>query len=143
MVTRLAATEDSWGAVARYETAQVKAVIALAENRPEDALANLERNRNLGVLAGGYFELDLREMTARALAASGRTIEAERTLLDLLSVFPGHAEGRFHLARLYEQMGRPAAAATQYRLFLDAWKGADPGLDVEIEARNRLAALGQ
>ncbi len=143
MLVSLEATEESWGAVARCAIAQVSAVIALAENRPEEALAFLERNRSMGVLAGGYYELDQRKMMALALAASGRTAEAENTWLDLLKVFPGHAIARYHLAQLYEQLNQPSRAATQYQLFLEAWKDADPGLDVVKNAQQRLAALGQ
>ena len=135
---RLRATEPGWGGVARYQATLVDAKINLAAGRTDDALADLERLRSYGVPDGGYFDIELREIEARALAMAGRPAEAERVLLDLLGVYRGHALAHLDLGRLYEAGGRYADAARECRAFLEAWSKADPELPQLEEARARL-----
>ncbi len=49
-------------------------------------------------------------------------------------------EPRFVLetARLLEKSGDRAAAAAEYRRFLDLWKDADPGLPEVAEAKKKI-----
>ncbi len=49
---------------------------------------------------------------------------------------------QFRLARVYERLGDTGRARRWYGRFLDDWKDADPDIPEVIEARKRLAALG-
>lgn len=131
-----------------------RAALDLAEGRPAEAAAFLERplNEAVGNLVACRFCPEL--MMARALDQSGRVEEAipwyeryvagrnligwDRRLNVVL-----HVPARERLARLYEQSGRGADAAAQYREILRIWRDAGPTLRPRIEAaRAALTRVG-
>ncbi len=141
-VQKLHDTEGGWGGVALSEAFKLTAEIALAEDRPADALAALREMARYGLPDGGLWDLEYRGIRARALRLAGRRDEAVQAWRDLLHVYGSHALAHYELGRLYEQMKRPAAARREYTALLAAWAHADDGLPEPAEARRRLAALG-
>ncbi len=133
--------ENRSGAKARSLALKVEAEIALAENRPEDALDALQEMRRQGVIFGGFYDIGHREATARAFRMAHQLDEAARTLQELTRIYGGHALGRYELGQVYEEMSRPADAEREFAKFLDMWSKADEGLPQLADARQRLIAL--
>ena len=141
MIQKLLATEDSWGGVALSEVLKITAKIALAENQPEIALQKLAEAVKFGLPDGGIFDQAYREDQAHAHRLAGRYDEAVRILQDLIAIYGGHALAHYQLGQIFEEMGRPTDAESEYNKFLVAWSSADPGLPELVDAKLRLAAL--
>ncbi|MFQ5512647.1 MAG: protein kinase [Candidatus Krumholzibacteriia bacterium] len=133
--------ERDAGAKARSLALRIDAEIALAEKRPEDALAALGEMKRRGVIFGGLYDIGHRESTARALQMAGRPAEAAETLEELVRVYGGHALGYYQLGHVYEDMGRVEDAEKDYARFLDMWSGADDGIPQWVAGRERLRGL--
>jgi tetratricopeptide (TPR) repeat protein len=133
--------EENVGGIAPYTAHDIAARIALAEGKPDTALAALREMAPLGVLPGAIYNIEYRECLALAHRMGGRLSEAARVLEELLRIYGGHALSRYELGQVYEEMGRRAEAADQYAAFLDAWSAADEGLPQVDDARRRLSAL--
>jgi tetratricopeptide (TPR) repeat protein len=125
--------KDWFGVFVRYVPHLLAARLALAEGRPESALAHLD---SLDVACTQKWET-----RARAYRAMNRLPEAAAVLEDLLRINSGRFIARYALGQIYEEMGRRADAARQYEIFLKAWENADPGWPQVEDARRRLAAL--
>jgi tetratricopeptide (TPR) repeat protein len=128
--------------------------IALADGKPQDAIAEFRRS-DVGYDGGPANEcapclpFDL----ARAYDAAGKRDSAafffEKYLAtpywDKMSVGmdPMRVPAiRERLGQLYESMGKTDKAVENYRAFIDLWKNADPDLQPRVaDARKRLAAL--
>jgi serine/threonine protein kinase/tetratricopeptide (TPR) repeat protein len=85
---------------------------------------------------------------ARALYASGDLDNARKEYEKITLLTTGryrhgdiYAKAFYMLGKIAEQQGDKARAITNYRKFLDLWKGADPGLPEVPDARARLARL--
>ena len=52
-----------------------------------------------------------------------------------------HVKLHYQLGRAYELSNWNERAAEQYRIFLDIWKDADPGIEEIADARERLKRL--
>ncbi len=119
----------------------VKARMALAEGRPDEALEALSEMGRYG----GYWETWIfilwKETAARAFVMAGRLEEAAVTHRELLSIYGGHALSHYELGTIYEEMKRPVEAKKEYAKFLEMWSEADEGLPQLVDARKRLAAL--
>lgn len=114
---------------------------ALAAGKPKEAVTAL--HTSLG------FRPDVREnqlALARALAASGRVIEAENYFLNLWQTQPGDGGINLELARLVRQQGRPFDAIQYYRAAVfGTWNGDGPARrrDIRLELSSYLVELGQ
>jgi len=126
---------------ARVGALKATAEIALAENRPDDALAVLDSLMLDGLSPLSMLTIEHLETVARAHLMSGRPEEAARVHREIVRVYGGHALSHYDLGKIYEEMGRPADAADQYAVFLEMWSEADEGLPQIGDARTRLAAL--
>jgi len=135
--------------------------IALAENRPTDAIIEFRRGdvlpdgpamscaiclpANLGRAFDAAHQAD------SAIASYRRFLNTpyiERMDVPLFAEFPDPVDPVFRagihrrLAELYEAKGDTAKAVEQYRAFIELWKNADPELQPRVaEARRRLAQL--
>jgi serine/threonine protein kinase/predicted Zn-dependent protease len=144
----------SWTAQERRMVKIVQAEILLAEGKAGEAIAAMEKEFLLAVPGMNPPELIQHNMPfeqdvlARAYQKVGdldKAIEVYRKLL----TFDAAGQDRriripvyhYRLARLYEENGLKDKADGQYRIFLDLWKDADPGLPEPPDAKKRLAAL--
>jgi tetratricopeptide (TPR) repeat protein len=139
-VDRLLAAEPDYGGVVRFDALKVTAEIALAENRPNAALAALADMARHGISDGGLVDLEYREARARAHLLAGDTATAETVLRDLLRVYRSRATAHLALAEILGADGRHDEAARELAAFEKLWADADPGLEASARAR-RLAGL--
>ena len=72
-----------------------------------------------------------------ALARSGRTAEAEETLLSARRRFPGDPDVLYQLGTVYERMGNREKCAEAYAAFLSSSGGARPGAEARVRERLR------
>ena len=120
-----------------------KGFLAYYERRYDDAIASFEATIKSQRNVRSAFYL------AQACLQRGRqdkaVVELERALTHMdLSRANQPYEGIcciYLLGRAYEQSGWKDKAAQQYRIFLDLWKNADPGIKEIDDARERLAKL--
>ncbi|MGE5801707.1 MAG: protein kinase domain-containing protein [Gemmatimonadota bacterium] len=125
----------------------VRAAIALSEQRPADALYQLQATTpyDVGfaaVLAPLYLRAQAYLMNG---AASLATAEFQR-LLDHRGTSPFspfHAVAPLGLARARVAAGDLAGARRAYERFFESWKDADPDVPVLVHARDEYRRLGQ
>jgi len=149
------ADTPSWAAQAQRVGTIARAEILLAEGKVGEAIAVMEKelvltipginNRPLYTQHNMPIEQDV---LARAYRKTGDTDKAIEAYLKLLTFDPASQDRRmripvYHcrLARLYEEKGEKDKAVVQYRIFLDLWKDADPGIPEFEDAKKRLAGL--
>jgi tetratricopeptide (TPR) repeat protein len=128
--------KDTDGFRIRYVPLSVAASLALAEGRPDSALAKLAKLEE----SDGLRATEL-ETRVRALRMLGRLPEAAAAVEWLLKRNGCRFIARYQLGQIYEEMGRKPDAAREYEVFLRAWANADPGWPQVEDARRRLAAL--
>jgi tetratricopeptide (TPR) repeat protein len=133
----------------------LRAEILLAEGKAGEAITVMEKELVLTVPGIQYRPMYVRhnlpieqDVLARAYRETGNIDKAIETYLKLLTFDPASQDRRMHipiyhcrLARLYEEKGEKGKAAAQYRVFLDLWKDADPGIPEFEDAKKRLAVL--
>jgi serine/threonine protein kinase/tetratricopeptide (TPR) repeat protein len=134
--------------------ALLDAEILLAEGRPNDAIRRIAGDFKLRVPSAGpelfYMNAPFtQDVLPRAYAAKGDLDRAIGEYKKLLSFDPVSKDRRlknpryeYRLAKLLEKSGNRAEAVDHYRMFLQYWKDADPGLPELIDAKARAAALG-
>jgi tetratricopeptide (TPR) repeat protein len=88
------------------------------------------------------------DVLARAYRMNGDTDKAIDEYLKLITFDPESRDRRmripvyhYRLGRLYEEKGLIKKAEEQYRIFLDLWKEADPGIPELEDAKKRLGSL--
>lgn len=105
---------------------------ALKSGHPEQAIDALRSS--LGYIPSRDTEIDL----ATALAAAGKTQEAEVYFTTLWESAPGDGTINLQLARLYAKQGKEALALQHYQLALDGtWSGN--GYNLRREVRLEMA----
>ena len=135
--------------------------IALAENKPVDAIAEFRRGDVLPDGPANECTICLTINLARSFDAARQSDSAivmyerylstpmfERIDVPLFSEFADPLDPVFlpgvhrRLGELYEAKGDATKAAEHYRAFIDLWKNADPELQPRVaEAKQRLAKL--
>ncbi|MFZ2055751.1 MAG: tetratricopeptide repeat protein [Candidatus Aminicenantales bacterium] len=148
------ADSPSWASLQRIGTI-VRAEILLAEGKAGEAITVMEKEFVLTIprinirLEYSWQNIPIeQDVLARAYQKTGNIDKAIEAYLKLLTFDPAGQDRRmripvYHcrLARLYEEKGEKDKAAAQYRIFLDLWKDADPGIPEFEDARKRLAGL--
>jgi tetratricopeptide (TPR) repeat protein/tRNA A-37 threonylcarbamoyl transferase component Bud32 len=135
--------------------------IALAENKPADAIAEFRRGDVLpdgpadacivcifAYLGRAFDAAQQRDSAITMYERFLKTPYGERLDVPLFQEFPEPVDPIFRaathrrLAELYEAKGDTAKAVEQYRTFVDLWKNADPELQPRVaEAKRRIAQL--
>jgi tetratricopeptide (TPR) repeat protein len=141
---------------ARSNSILIRAEVLLAAGRYNDAITLAADSLRMQIprMAGEApvlihnFPLD-GDVLARAYVARGDLDSAAAEYHRLIEFDPDSNNRRlrnpvycYRLGKVYEDLGRPADAAGQYRHFLEYWRAADEDLDEYVDARKRLQALG-
>ncbi len=121
---------------------RIRAVLALEQGKPLDAIAALE-------LARPYEMRDYKILSLRAQAyfQSGQPLKAideykailANPGIDPTSIF--YPLAYLGMARSYAALGNTGASRAQYEAFLGAWKNADPDLPILKRANTELSKL--
>jgi tetratricopeptide (TPR) repeat protein len=122
-----------------------KAMLALAENRPQDAavLFGEADKTDFGPEQLGPWRAQAFDLSSQADSA---IVEFEKYVAYRDPLYTLHrdflAGSHKRLGELYDAKGNTAKAAEHYQQFVDLWKDADPELQPKVrEARARLDAL--
>jgi len=119
-----------------------RALLALKNHKPEDALRMLEPARVYQLR-----DFTVPSVRAEAETAAGRLDDAVadyRLILDNQGVdpiSPLYSIAHLRLARVLVAQKRTAEARTQYQAFFDAWKNADSDLAMLADAKREFARL--
>jgi tetratricopeptide (TPR) repeat protein len=146
LLARLDALVDSTGLHPSGAEAHVRAVIALQENRPEDALEHLRGARRD---AFGLLREDARLMLGDTYAALGRWPEAAANYDTLTRSFRVNFmdQGLYaslrplaheRAASAYLTLKDTTAALKHLNEFVEFWQNADPELQPRVESARRL-----
>ncbi|HWA15711.1 MAG TPA: hypothetical protein VG817_04715, partial [Gemmatimonadales bacterium] len=123
-----------------------RALIALAENRPADAVVEIRRRQATGTVFDGNYELGLafekQGMTDSAIVhyekAAARVGGLTRPIQDGRELAPSLRR----VGELYEAKGDKAKALDAYGRLVSLWKNADPVLQPQVrEVKERMAKL--
>jgi serine/threonine protein kinase/tetratricopeptide (TPR) repeat protein len=122
-----------------------RAFIEMVRGNADAAISYFEKARDIDPTP--YFHNDIRR--GQAYLEADRLAEAVAILEGALSRYDEDRASnpafsvrtRYFLGRAYEESGWRDKAVEQYRVLLDTWKDADPGIPVVEETRRRLAGL--
>ncbi|MEP6574481.1 MAG: protein kinase [Gemmatimonadota bacterium] len=121
--------------------------LALAENRPKDAIAEFEEIRRKGQRAEwGQWEtgvaFERANLPDSAIAHYELAASPAGSGFKIVERQWAQAPSLKRLGELYEQRGDKAKSIENYSAFIDIWKDADPVLQPAVrEAKDRLAKL--
>jgi len=122
---------------------QSRAALDLADHKPTDALAELEKAKAYDLVSPGAYlrglaYLDLHD-AGNAIIAFNRATQYRGAMVgQAIQTYPQSLLG---LARAYAMQGDKVRAKETYQKFLDLWKNADPDLPQLIAAKKESAAL--
>ena len=120
-----------------------RALLDLADRRPADAIAELEKAKAYDLASTGAY---LRGIAYLAAHDAGNAIIALQSATDqrgaaLAQGYQTFPQAQLGLARAYVMTGDKAKARAAYQAFFDQWKNADPDLPQLIAAKKEFAAL--
>jgi serine/threonine protein kinase/tetratricopeptide (TPR) repeat protein len=122
---------------------QTRALLDLAEHKPADARAELEKSKaydlaSPGAYLRGLAYLDLHDAPNAVVAFQRATQYRGAIVPQGFQVYPQSVLG---LARAYAMQGDKTHAREAYQKFFDMWKSADPDLPQLVVAKKEFAAL--
>ena len=122
---------------------QARAALDLADHKPADALAELEKAKAYDLVSPGAYLRGLAYLDqhdgANAVTAFQRATQYRGAMVGQgIQTYPQSLLG---LARAYAMQGDKAKAKETYQKFFDLWKNADPDLPQLIAAKKEFAAL--
>jgi serine/threonine-protein kinase len=125
---------------------RARGYLALADERPGEAIASFRAIREAGCAVCGDWDLGLAYeragMADSALAAFTRAAAPEGTGWSTVERAWGLAPSLKRLGELYEARGDRERASEAYRRFLELWRDPDPVLQATVrEVQSRLARL--
>ena len=121
---------------------RLRAEVAVADGRPEAALAELEAMPGfLSACGRSGMHHGAQQLAARVYVGLGRLDDAIASQVTFVARNRALGEGFLELGRLYEVGGYPDEAAAAYRDALAVWREADPDFALAEQARGRLEAL--
>jgi eukaryotic-like serine/threonine-protein kinase len=122
---------------------QTLALIALDENKPDEALHELEINRPYDLAGPGAY------LRGLAYLQAGQSVDAIKAFQQalkyrgapLLQTFQNYPQAELGLARAYVKAGNKDEAKKAYQSLFTTWKNADQDLPQLVEAKKEFAAL--
>jgi serine/threonine-protein kinase len=125
---------------------RARGYLALADERPGEAIASFQAIREAGCAVCGDWDLGLAYeragMADSALAAFTRAAAPEGTGWSTMERAWGLGPSLKRLGELYEARGDRARASEAYRRFVELWRESDPVLQATVrEVQARLARL--
>jgi tetratricopeptide (TPR) repeat protein len=122
-----------------------KAFVALAEGRPEEAVATAKPSRPYDSLYPGSYVQGLAYLqlhdAGQAVSAFQSAIKLKGGTLTQGASWPTYAQAQLGLARAYAMGGDKANAKKAYQDFFATWKDADADLPMLVAAKKEFAAL--
>jgi eukaryotic-like serine/threonine-protein kinase len=120
-----------------------RALLDLAEHKPADAIAELEKAKaydlaSPGAYLRGLAYLDLHDAPNAVTAFQQATHYRGAALAGAFQTYP---QAQLGLARAYAMEGDKDHAKAAYQAFFDLWKNTDPDLPQLIAAKKDFAAL--
>jgi eukaryotic-like serine/threonine-protein kinase len=120
-----------------------RALLDLAEHKPADALAELEKAKAYDLASPGAHLRGLAYLQAHdasnAVTAFQQATQYRGATLTL--AYQNFPQAQLGLARAYAMQGDKAHARAAYQAFFDTWKNADQDLPQLIAAKKEFAAL--
>jgi len=104
----------------------------------KQALSDCDGFPQLFMLGVAYFEAGRYAEAIEQFEKSSKSYNSPRAYWSTWSV-----KTHYYLGLIYEELGQPKQAITQYRQFIEIWKNADPGIASLEDAKSRLARLGE
>lgn len=122
---------------------QTRALIALSENKPAEALHELEINRPYDLISPGAY------LRGLAYLQAGQSVDAIKSFqqalkyrgCSILNLYQNYPQAQLGLARAYVKAGNKDEAKKAYQAFFETWKNADQDLPQLVEAKKEFAAL--
>ncbi len=122
---------------------QTLALVALHENKPDEALHQLEINRPYDLASPGAY------LRGLAYLQAGQSVDAIKSFQQalkyrgaaLIQAYQNYPQAQLGLARAYAKAGNKDEAKKAYQAFFTTWKNADQDLPQLIEAKKEFAAL--
>jgi tetratricopeptide (TPR) repeat protein len=143
LLTRLAHDYPEDTIVQKVVIPQSRAVLALADHQPADALQDLEISKSFDLASPGAY---LRGLAYLDLHDGPHAVEAFQRATQYkgadLAALQDYGQALLGLARAYTLAGNKSAAKQTYQSLFDLWKNADPDLPQLQAARKEFAALG-
>jgi tetratricopeptide (TPR) repeat protein len=121
---------------------QVRAMLAMKEGRPQEALAQLDKGRQYEAASAGAYMRGLSYLQLKDAIAAFKDATKYRGAAFWAYYYPiPYAQSWLGMGRAYVMAGDKANAKKAYERFFTEWKDADADLPQLAEAKQEYAAL--